>query len=422
MRLLPVRADHVGDRAPRNDKQADRRGHRRRDEWEHLSVRDLPPDPGCDAQSSGGTRRMTTMLRPRHPRVSKVSATPALTPSRRQFLGGLATLTLAFSFRCGTARAADAAPFEPNAFIRIDADGSIIVISSYLEMGQGTFTGLATLAAEELDVGMDKVRLVAAPADVKRYVNPMFAKWGFAAQGTGGSSAIAGAWTQMREAAATARAMLLSAAAKEWNVVVGDLSIEDGVIMHAPSGRRAGYGDFVAAAAREPVPTDVVVKSPSAFRLIGRAGTRRVDIPAKVNGTAIYTQDIKLPDMLVAVVAHPPKLWAKVGRVDATKAKAIPGVIAVVEFPGDGEVQAGVAVLAKNTWIACQGRDALEITWDETHALSVGSETVQQQFRALADTAGVVAIARGAVLRAPPPGGKIIEAVYEQPYLAHAPM
>jgi isoquinoline 1-oxidoreductase beta subunit len=348
-------------------------------------------------------------------------------PSRRQFLGGLAAFTLATGNADGRVTHAAvaggaAAPFAPNAFIRVDAAGNVTVVSSYLEMGQGTFTGLATLAADELDIGLDKVEVVAAPADVARYMNPVLAKRGSAIQGTGGSSAMAGAFTQMRQAAATARAMLLSAAAAQWNVPVGELGVADGVITHAPSGRRAGYGAFIAAAAQEPVPADVPVKAIADFRLIGRSGTPRVDIAGKVNGTAIYTQDIKLPGMLVAVIAHPPRLWAKVAHVDATKARAIPGVIAVVTVPGDAEVQGGVAVLAKNTWVARQGRDALTITWDETHALSLGSAEIRQQFRAFVDTPGVVATERGKVLDAAPPGGTFLEAVYEQPYLAHAPM
>lgn len=358
--------------------------------------------------------------------TSDTRADDSLTLSRRQFLGGMAAFTLAVGFPGGLAVAASLDPaklaFTPNAFIRVGADGTITVVSAYLEMGQGTFTGLATLAAEELDVPMDRVTVVPAEADAKRYVNPKFASFGWTIQATGGSTSMAGAWTQMREAAAAARAMLLSAAAKKWKVDASTLRVEDGVIVHAPSGRRAGYGQFVADAAREPVPARVVVKQPADFKLIGRPKTRRVDIPAKVNGSAIYTQDIKLPDMLVAVVAHPPRLWGKVRHVDASKARAIPGVVAVVQVPGDDDIQGGVAVLARNTWVARQGRDALKITWDDSRAFALSSDDIVRQFRAQADQPGVIAKQRGTVLSGAPSGGKYLEAVYEQPYLAHATM
>ncbi|MEM5316499.1 xanthine dehydrogenase family protein molybdopterin-binding subunit [Paraburkholderia sp. JHI869] len=349
-----------------------------------------------------------------------------VTLTRRQFLGGMTALTLAVGFPGGIALAASLDPaklsFEPNAFIRVGADGTITVVSSYLEMGQGTFTGLATLAAEELDVPIGQVNIVAAPADAKRYANPRFASMGWTLQGTGGSTAMAGAWTQMREAAAAARMMLVTAAAKQWKVDPSTLHVEDGVIVHTASGRRGGYGEFVAAAAREPVPTHIVVKQPDVFRLIGRPKTRRVDIPAKVDGSAVYTQDIKLPDMLVAVIAHPPRIGSKVAHVDASVAKAIPGVVAVLTIPGDADVLGGVAVLARNTWVARQGRDALKITWDNTHASGLDSEAIYRQYRALTDQPGVVAANRGKVLGEAPSGGKFIDAVIEQPYLSHATM
>lgn len=348
--------------------------------------------------------------------------------SRRQFLGGVASFTLAIGFQGGIAHAAGLAaddsdtPFTPNAFIRIGQDGRITVVSSYLEMGQGTFTGIATLAAEELDVPLDRVDVVAAPADLK-YLNPALAADGYEVQGTGGSTAMAGAWKQMRQAGATARHMLVSAAAKRWQVSPASLSVTDGIVIHAASGQRIAYVDLLDAAREEPVPDEVPVKSPAEFKLIGaETGTPRVDIPAKVNGSAIFTQDIKLPGMLVGVIAHPPRLWAKVESVDTDAAMDIPGVIAVVNVPGNDMIQGGVAVLAKNTWVARQGRDALKITWDETDALKAGSDEIVAAFRELADQPGVVAEERGSVLDEAPDGGTVIEAVYEQPYLAHSAM
>uniref|UniRef100_UPI000A85E026 molybdopterin cofactor-binding domain-containing protein n=1 Tax=Herbaspirillum chlorophenolicum TaxID=211589 RepID=UPI000A85E026 len=184
--------------------------------------------------------------------------------NRRQFLGSMASFTLAIGFGGGIAHAAPSAnsslEFSPNAFIRVGADGNVTVVSSYLEMGQGTFTGIATLAAEELDLNLGKVQVVAAPADVKKYANPVFAKNGFIAQATGGSTAMAGAWFQIRKAAATARVMLLSAAAKQWKVPVSELSVQDGVVIHAATGKKAHYGAFIAGASKEPVPSEVAVK------------------------------------------------------------------------------------------------------------------------------------------------------------------
>ncbi|HGL5380796.1 xanthine dehydrogenase family protein molybdopterin-binding subunit [Burkholderia orbicola] len=360
---------------------------------------------------------------------STVSDSPSIAMSRRNFLGSMAAFTLALSFHGGTARAAAVIgkstarlSFEPNAFIRVAADGKVTVISSYLEMGQGTFTGLATLAAEELDVSLSDITVTGAPADVEHYINPVLAARGFKVQATGGSTAMAGAWVQMRHAAATARTMFVAAAAKRFGVPRNELVVENGVVVHPRSGRRATYGSLVAAASAEPIPKEVVLKDHARFRFIGKNGTRRLDVPAKVNGSAIYTQDIRLPGMLVAAIAHPPKLWAKIRSIDSAKALAVPGVVAVVRVPGDDEIQGGAAVLARNTWAARQGRDALKIEWDERGALTADSFMIVAKFRELAGTPGVVAKARGKVLDGTPSGAKVIDAIYEQPYLAHAPM
>ncbi|NWK98411.1 aldehyde oxidase [Sphingobium lactosutens] len=339
--------------------------------------------------------------------------------SRRQVLAGLGGFIIALGMGGRLAHAAAIekdAGFVPNVFIRVAHDGHVKVISSYLEMGQGTFTGLATMAAEELDVGIDQVTVEAAPADLA-YANPKFG-----IQGTGGSTAMAGAWDKMRPAAATARAMLLTAAGKRWRVPVEQLTVERGVVHHVASGRSAGYGDFVDAAMRMAVPTTVEVKKPDQYRLLGRPGTRRIDVAAKVDGSAIYTQDQKLPDMLVAVMAHPPKLWGKVAAVDAEAALAVPGVVAVVEVPGDDDVQGGVAVLARNTWVAMRGRDALNIRWDGTKAPRIDTAEMAKRFEDLSKTPGRVALTRGKILTDRPSGGTTIEAIYHQPFLAHAPM
>lgn len=351
--------------------------------------------------------------------------------SRRQLLAGIGAGSFALAVGTGgrlalaqelADKAADAASlFEPNAFIRIDTDGQVTVVSSYLEMGQGTFTGLATLAADELDADPAQVRVEAAPADASRYTNPFLASIGFAVQGTGGSSAMAGAWNQMRQAAAGARAMLLSAAARDWDVDAAELSVEAGRIRHAASGREDGFGAFVATATTLTVPRQVTVKDPSEFRLIG-GHFPRVDVPAKVNGSAIYTQDIKLDNMLVAVIAHPPRLWSTVRSVDAAAALEIPGVQYVVEVPAGAAYQGGVAVLARNTWVAAQGRDALDIDWDESLGLTTSTAQIFERYRALAEQPGNVSVEKGTILDKVPEGGHVIEATFEQPFLAHAAM
>src|SRR5271166_786952 len=265
-------------------------------------------------------------------------------PTRREFLktAGSVTamaLTIGFEWMGPTRRAAAAgagpAVFAPNAFLRIGTDGSITVISKHLEMGQGSYTGIATVLAEELDADWTRVRVESAPADVKLYANLAFGM-----QGTGGSSAMANSWLQLRDAGAKGRAMLLAAAAKEWNVPVTELTTDKGVVYHAASKREASYGSLSAKAAVLPVPEKVTLKDPKDFKLIGWHAAR-VDVPAKVDGTAQFTLDVALPGMLVALLKRPPLFVATVKSFDATAASAITGVVKVVQVPN------GVAVVAK---------------------------------------------------------------------------
>jgi isoquinoline 1-oxidoreductase beta subunit len=298
--------------------------------------------------------------------------------------------------------------FSATAFVRITPDNRVTVIAKHVEMGQGTYTGLATLVAEELDAAWSQVDVEAAPADAGRYNN---LAWG-AFQGTGGSTAIANSYEQMRRAGATARQMLVAAAARKWAVAEAEIRVRDGVLSH-PQGQRASFGELADLAAQEAVPEDVFLKEPGEFRLIG-AYRPRQDSPAKVNGTAIFTQDIKLPGMLTAVVAHPPRFGARVGSFDAGKAKALAGVVAVVEIPG------GVAVLGTDFWSAKQGRDALQIDWDEREAFNLGSAEIMAQFKALADKPGQVARREGDAAQALRGAAQVIEGAFEFPYLAHA--
>jgi len=304
-----------------------------------------------------------------------------------------------------------AGAFEPNAFVRIGTDSRVTVIVKHLEMGQGTYTGLPTIVAEELDADWSQIRAEGAPADASRY-NNLF--WG-PTQGTGGSTAIANSWEQLRKAGATARAMLVSAAAQRWSVQPDSLTVSRGTVLHKASGRKASFGQLAADAAKLPVPAEVKLKDPKNFVLIGKR-VPRTDSRAKSTGTAMYTQDVKLPGLLTAVVAHPPRFGAKVKSFDAAKAKAVKGVTDVVAIPQ------GVAVLAGDFWTAKKGRDALAIEWDETGAFKLGTAEIMAEYRKLAATPGLPARKDGDVEGALAGAAKKLEAAYEFPYLAHAAM
>lgn len=301
--------------------------------------------------------------------------------------------------------------FEPNAFVRILPDDRVEVVMKHLEMGQGTFTGLATLVAEELDADWSQIVPVPAPADPERYNNLQWGKL----QGTGGSTAIANAYTQMRQAGAAARHMLVQAAAAEWGVPAAQIQVGKGVLSHADSGRMARFGELAAAAAEQPVPEEVLLKEPEEFTLIGTF-LPRLDNAAKLDGSAVYTQDIRLPEMRVAVVAHPPRFGAKVKGFDAAAAKQVRGVTEVVEIP------TGVAVLADNTWSAIRGREALEVEWDESAAFRMSSEEILTEYRDRAKGAAAVARSEGDAGAALERASTRLTAAMHMPYLAHAAM
>ena len=343
--------------------------------------------------------------------------------SRRRFLKAGAGLTLAIylppalaeavpagSGRAG-GRVVGAAVFEPNAFVRIGRDNTVTVMAKHLEMGQGTYTGLATLVAEELDAAWSQVNVQGAPADATRY-NNLF--WG-PVQGTGGSTAMGNSWEQLRKAGASARAMLVAAAAQKWKVPADSLFVRGGVVSHPASKRSASFGELAQAAARQEVPQDVKLKDPKHYVFIGRHVARK-DARAKVNGAALFTQDVKLPGMLTAVVAHPPRFGAKLKSFDAAGAKKVPGVTDVVAIP------AGVAVLARDTWSALRGRDALKVDWDESAAFRLGSDEILARFRELARTQGLYARNDGDAEQAIAGAAKQLSAEFVFPYLAHAAM
>lgn len=349
--------------------------------------------------------------------------------SRRRFLQQASVLTLGIYLApAGASESADTAlpvrPFEPNAFVRIGADGSVTVIAKNLEMGQGVFTGLATVLAEELDADWSDVRVEGAPADVSRYINVALGM-----QGTGESTSMPGAWIQMRQAGATARALLVQAAAAKWGVPVAEISVANGVISHQASQRHTRFGALTSEAARLAPPANPTLKDPRQFRLIGNPFVRRKDSHAKTNGSALYTQDLKLPDMLIAVAAHPPRFGARLISFDASAARAVSGVVDVVQIPASAHVPGGVAVLATNTWIALRGRDALQIQWDEAGASHLDSEQLSERLRRAAlegatDQSGEarVALQKGDDSALRSATGVQLDALYEVPYLAHAAM
>ena len=342
--------------------------------------------------------------------------------TRRAFLKGAGTataiaLTIGFEWAATTRRAAAiTAPatdalFAPNAFLRVGADNSITVIAKHVEMGQGAYTGIATIVAEELDADWSRVRVESAPADAKRYANLVFGTL----QGTGGSSAMANSWMQLREAGAKARAMLLTAAAARWHVPVAELTVEKGIVYHAASKRQAAFGSLVKTAAALPVPDKVTLKDPKEFRLIGHQAPR-VDVPAKVDGSAQFTLDVALPGMLVALLKRPPLFGATVKSFDATAAGAIPGVVKVVQVPR------GVAVIAKSFWAVKQGRDALTVEWDDTNAEKRSSAALMDEYRRLADQPAAAARTEGDAAQAIGKAAHRMSASFEFPFLAHAPM
>ncbi|EIJ41800.1 aerobic-type carbon monoxide dehydrogenase, large subunit CoxL/CutL-like protein [Beggiatoa alba B18LD] len=303
---------------------------------------------------------------------------------------------------------------EPNAFVRIGTDNTVTVTVKHVEMGQGTYTGLPTLVAEELDADWAQIKVVGAPADAGRY-NNLF--WG-PVQGTGGSTAMANSFEQMRVAGATARKMLITAAAQAWKVPAEEIVIKAGVVSHPASKHQASFGELAELASHVAVPEhgEIKLKEPKDFVYIGKMAIKRKDTKAKTNGTAIYTQDINFPDLLTAVVAHSPRFGGKVKSVDMSKAKAVKGVVNVVEIP------TGVAVLAKDFWTAKKGRDALVIEWDNSQAFMGSSADILADYKKQAESMGKVARREGDVETNLPKTTKKRHAEYVFPFLAHATM
>ena len=326
---------------------------------------------------------------------------------RRDFLqaSGAIGAALVIPFRIqGTAS------FAPNAWLRIGTDDSVLVLVDRSEMGQGVATALPQLLAEELEADWSKIRFEFAPAE-PAYFNPLFG-----AQGTGGSTSVRAAWKPLREAGARARSMLIAAAAQAWGVDAATCRAERNAVLHAASGRRLTYGQLAQRAARLPVPTTVTLKDPKDWRIVGKA-TPRLDTRFKVNGSAQFGIDVRVPGMLTALVARSPVFGGKVQRFDAAAARAVPGVRQVVQ------ISSGVAVLADGYWPALQGRDALTVVWDEGPVAAVSSATIGQLFAERANQPGAVARHEGGDPDAALSGAaQRVAAVYQMPFLAHATM
>ena len=339
-----------------------------------------------------------------------------LNSTRRSFLKGTAGVTtgLIVGFHMsgkGLAAANSSKGFMPNAFVRIGTDNLVTVIAKHIEFGQGSHTGLATILAEELDANWDNIRIEAAPADASRYNNLHWGKF----QGTGGSTAIANSWMQLREAGAKARAMLTQAAATQWNVPVAEVTIDTGTIHHKVSGKTATFGELAEQAAIQPVPETVTLKSLDQFKLIGGKVVRK-DIAGKTNGTATYTLDMKRPGMVIAVVKRPPRFGGIVKSYDTSEAEKVKGFVGALATPR------GVAVMAKNTWAAIKARETLSVEWDDTNAEMRGTDQIMAEYKELAKTAGLPARNDGDAVTAIAGATEVIEASYDFPFLAHAPM
>lgn len=306
------------------------------------------------------------------------------------------------------AKKQDFGAFGP--FIKIGTDGVVTVISKHIEFGQGTHAGLAAIVAEELDADWTTIKVEQSSANIKVYANLLMG-----AQGTGGSTAIANSWMQLRKAGAGARTMFVNAAAAKWGVAAAEVRVKSGVVSHA-SGKSASFAELLADAGKMTPPAEPTLKDPKTFTLIGTQSVRRKDSKVKSDGTAIYTQDIQMPEMLTAMVAHAPLFGAKVKSFDDSEALKVKGVVKVFK------ISTGVAVVADNTWAAKKGRDALKVTWDDAKAEKRSTAEIIEEYKKISaaregskpfDVHGDVA--QGFE-------GDLIKFGFDFPYLAHAAM
>src|SRR6266566_1653938 len=334
--------------------------------------------------------------------------------SRRSFLGTSAAigggLMLSLTLPLGRSEAASSDSFAPNAFLRIGSDSQVVLTMPYVEMGQGTYTSIPMLIAEELDVSLKQVWLEHAPPNEKLYANPLLG-----VQATGNSNAMRGAWKPLREAGATARIMLVAAATKRWGVDAKSCRTEDGEVIHVPTGRRLKYGEVVADAANMPVPGNVALKSPGDFKLIGTRA-KRLDAPEKVNGTALYGIDARPPGVKIATLAQSPVFGGRVKSVDDTAAKAVKGVRQIVRLDD------AVAVVADHMGAAKKGLAALVIEWDDGPHAKIDTKEIVGELKKATLNSGPVAQHIGDSDEAMASAVTKVEATYQVPFLAHATM
>ena len=300
--------------------------------------------------------------------------------------------------------------FEPNVWVKIGADDTVTMTLTMLEMGQGVMTSMPMLVAEELDIDWNRIKTEWAPADAK-YGNPNFG----GQQLTAGSNSVRGMWKTLRESGATARAMLMTAAAQTWGVAENTVSTEKGEVVHKASGRRLKYGALVDKAAALPVPKTVALKNPKDFKVLGQS-LPRLDIPEKVNGKAEFGLDVKRPGMLIARVVRCPVFGGKAASFNADKAKAVAGVRHVVA------ISTGVSVVADNYWAAAKGARELEVKWDEGTLATLNSAEITKRYAQLAEQPGKVARNDGDATAAIKGAAKSFDRVFETPFLAHATM
>jgi isoquinoline 1-oxidoreductase subunit beta len=336
--------------------------------------------------------------------------------ARRDFLragaatGGGLMLSLMLPLAAGAQPVGDKA-FAPNAFVRIGEDGQVALVMPYVEMGQGTYTAIPMLIAEELEVSLSQVRLEHAPPDEKLYGNPLIA----GVQATGGSTAIMAAWQPLRQAGAVARTLLVAAAAKRWNVAPETCRAQAGEVLHPATGRSLKYGALAADAARLPVPKKVALKDPKDFKIIGTPA-KRLDAPAKVDGSAIYGIDVRPPGVKVATLAQSPVFGGRLKDLDDTAAKAVKGVRQIVRLDD------AVAVVADHMGAAKKGLAALKIEWDDGPHARLTTEQIARELEQATLAAGAVAQDVGDTDKAMAAAATKVEATYHLPFLAHAAM
>jgi isoquinoline 1-oxidoreductase subunit beta len=336
-------------------------------------------------------------------------------PSRRLLLqaGLLAGGGLVLGLRLSGRAKADDAPdtFEPNAFLRIDSKGTITLILPHAEVGQGIYTSSAMLMAEELEVGLDQIQVEPAPPDLKKYMDPLLGD-----QATGGSTSIRTDWIRLRQAAAAARVMLVGAAAQRWGVEAASCRAERAVVHHDATNRTLSYGDVATDAAKQPIPQDVKLKDPSQFKLIG-TNAKRIDTPAKVNGTAIYGMDISVPNMRIGTLAITPVKGGKLIGMDEAAARRVPGVQDVIRAGDEA-----VAVIGTHMWAAKQGLEALNPRWESGPNGNVTIPSLVAAMDRASQSQGVIAKKKGDAAAAINSAATKVSEVYQLPFLSHSAM